>query len=120
MSEEETVEDLEPDVDLVVEGPGDIPDDPDDPLTVHVKPIDQRFTIIHPSPAQNFQWTNQNKVSNNNHDLVALNKKYWKNCVQAEDTQKPSLFGLQGSEEEDAAFTFFVGYFRQHFLGMRG
>jgi hypothetical protein len=117
---EEASEDLEPEVDIVANGPEDVPEDPDDPVTVELKPLGQQFTIIHPSPAQNFQWTNQNKVSNNNHDLVSLNKKYWKNCVQAEDAQKPSLFDLQGSEEKDKAFTFFVSYFRQHFLGMRG
>jgi hypothetical protein len=108
--------------DYVLSGPQDVQDmpDPDDldfPVDIEIEPLGLGFTVIAPTPAQNFQWTNQHKFSNDNIDLEGLVKKYWTNCMQAKNGQKPSLFSLQGTDQKDEGFTIILNFFRRYFLG---
>lgn len=107
-------------IDLVLSDLEDIPseDEVEFPLNAKIEPIDLRVQFVAPTPAQNFQWTNQNKFSNNNLDLEGLVKRYWSDCVHAMhgESRKPSLMNLQGTEEEDRAFTIILNFFKLHFL----
>lgn len=102
---------------FVPESHNDVPEEITFPFKARI--LGDPYVMVKPDPAQIFQIVNECQKPGGIQDQVKIQKRLWSDYVRAEEpgVEKPPLFQLQGDEERNLYFGWFIQFSTEHFLG---